>query len=184
MTRLIRYWAIALLLGGSLVQLHASPPEEVVKCAFLYNFAKFVKWPDQAFESPTSPINVGFVGGASFSNTFREAVKGRNTAGRDFVVKTLVGVSGIQDCQIVFIGDETQMGLVIQELSGKPVLIVGEAEGLLDAGGAIRLFKENGKIAFDINIAAAKAADLQLDSRLLSLAKRPRKVGLEKGQSS
>jgi YfiR/HmsC-like len=150
--------------------LHAQS-EEGVKCALLYNFAKFVTWPEKAFEAPASPISVGFVGSIGFASAFGQAIKGKNAAGRDFVVKALTGPEGAQECQIVYIADAAQIPPIVSALKGKPVLIVGDDASLLAAGGIIRFFNDAGKVAFEVNLAAAKAADLQLAPKLLSIAK-------------
>src|SRR5262249_24763694 len=39
-----------------------SLPEYVLKAGFLYNFAKYVEWPPDAFATPDAPISIGVVG--------------------------------------------------------------------------------------------------------------------------
>jgi hypothetical protein len=52
------------------------------------------------------------------------------------------------------------------------VLTVGESDSFLDQGGAINLFKKDGKVRFEVNLNAAQAARLQVNSRVLALADR------------
>jgi len=69
---LVRLWAtrvisllIALLIGAS--NLGARPATEYeVKAVFLFNFAKFVEWPSDAFANDSDPLVIGIVGDNPF----------------------------------------------------------------------------------------------------------------------
>jgi len=52
-----------------------------IKAAFLYNFAKFVEWPAQAFKSPSDPIVIGVLGTDPFGDALAEAVAGKTLGG-------------------------------------------------------------------------------------------------------
>ena len=50
-------WCICtIVVAGSVARSQPAAAEYQVKAAFLYNFAKFVEWPPQAFPSPDSPL--------------------------------------------------------------------------------------------------------------------------------
>ena len=36
-----------------------------IKSSYLYNFSKYITWPDEAFEKEESPIVIGILGGVS-----------------------------------------------------------------------------------------------------------------------
>jgi hypothetical protein len=55
-------------------------------------------------------------------------------------------------------------------MRGMPVLTVGETSNFLSDGGMIRFHLDEGRIRFDINLAAAESSHLQISSRLLLLA--------------
>jgi tRNA threonylcarbamoyladenosine modification (KEOPS) complex Pcc1 subunit len=54
------------------------------------------------------------------------------------------------------------------------VLSVGDAGGFTDAGGAIGVTLDDGRIRFDINRAALDAAQLRASANLLRLARNVR----------
>ena len=60
---------------------------------------------------------------------------------------------------------------VLRRVAGQPVLTINGSGRFLDAGGIISLFIENGKLRFDINLAAARASNLSMSSNLLKLAR-------------
>jgi len=40
--------------------------EYEVKAAYVYNFAKFVEWPENAFRLNNSPLTIGIIGDVEF----------------------------------------------------------------------------------------------------------------------
>jgi len=159
----------SLWLGGA--HLLQAQTEEGIKAAFIYNFSKFIEWPATAYASPSAPVTIGFVGGSALADLFEENSKGKNANGRDFVIKRLSGVAGAEECQIVYVAEAGQINAVLGALKGKPTLVVGEAENLLDSGGAIRFIKEGAKVVFDLNLATATAAGLKVDPKLQKAAR-------------
>ena len=53
-----------------------------VKAAYLYNFTKFVKWPDKAFENDEAPFVIGVLGKDPFGPILDNTVKGKKVAKR------------------------------------------------------------------------------------------------------
>ena len=51
------------------------------------------------------------------------------------------------------------------------VLTIGDAASFTDAGGVIQFYLEDRKVRFEINLAAAQRAKLQISSQLLKLAR-------------
>jgi len=63
------------------------------------------------------------------------------------------------------------LGEAIQLLKGVPVLTIGETPGFARNGGIINLILEDNKVRFEVNVQAAKDAELNISSRLLALAR-------------
>ena len=142
-----------------------------VEAAFLFNFSKFVEWPSKAFADGQAPVTIGFVGKASLANVFEQNAKGKNANGRELLVKRLDAGGGAESCQIVFIGDASQVAAVLGAVKGKPVLTVGEGDAFLSAGGMIALSRDGSRLVFDINAGAIKASDLKSDPKIEKAAR-------------
>jgi hypothetical protein len=72
----------ATLLGGQ-----ASPPVEYqVKAAFLFNFAKFVRWPAEVFLNETTPLTLCVFGHDPFGGALDEIVRGEVINNREVLV--------------------------------------------------------------------------------------------------
>ena len=78
-------------------------PEYVLKAGFLYNFAKYVEWPADAFENKESPISVGVVGKDPFGNLLEKTLKDRQAQDRRFSIVRYAGPAELKPCHILFI---------------------------------------------------------------------------------
>ena len=59
----------------------------------------------------------------------------------------------------------------LDRVRGQSVLVVGDGDDVLDAGGTVRLFREDNRVRFEVSLKAADRAGLRVSSRLLKLAK-------------
>lgn len=162
--------ALVLCLSAGEVRGLAQSQDDVT-VAFLYNFARFVEWPNGAFASGDAPFIVGFVGRPSLAEKFARAVQGKNVGGREFSIRSLEDASGGAACQMLFIGEENQTAAVLAAVKGKPVLCVGEGDGFLAAGGMIALGREGARLVFDVNPTAITAASLSPGEKLTKAAR-------------
>lgn len=177
-TKLIFAVCLSLLLAGSGVPGQESAPLEYrLKAAFLFNFAKFIDWPANAFADAKSPFIIGVLGENPFGNELEETVRGKTVNDRPLQVRTCPSTAEATNCHILFIThsekEPRRLPEVFAGLRGLSVLTVGETKGFVEAGGMVNFFSENNKIRFQINDETAKAAGLKISSKLLSLAVRP-----------
>lgn len=156
--------------GVGASQTPSSAQEHQVKAAFLYNFAKFIEWPQARSEGP---IVLGVLGNASFGRALEQAVDGKNINGRPLVVKQSARIEELTPCHILFIpsSQARETERIFKLLTGAPVVTVGETEGFARRGGVINFFLEQNKVRFEVNPDVAARAHLRISSRLLSLAR-------------
>ncbi len=158
---------LLLLASAGLASRAAAQSQEEARAIFLFNFAKFVEWPDSAFADRAAPLTIGVVGDGAVAHALERYVKGKDANGRDIAVKKLDSAEGCADCQIVFVGAAKFTADVIGQISGKPVLSVGGDEDFIKSGGVIRLFSKDNKVMCAINVKAADAAGLKLGDKLV-----------------
>src|SRR5204863_4853915 len=77
--------------------------EYQVKAAFLYNFAKFIEWPNQAFPAADSPFTICLVDDP-FHGAVEKAVQGEVWNGRPLSVKQIDSGGEVRGCHVVYIG--------------------------------------------------------------------------------
>ena len=170
------FWIVAsvLLLSGALersAQAEISK-EYQVKAVFLFNFAQFITWPTNAFPDAQTPLTIGVLGDDPFADFLDETVRGEKVGGHPLAIQRYQRVEDIQSCQILFISrsESRRIKRILEDLKGRNILTVGDIEGFLKNGGAIRFVTEANKIHFRINLEAAKSANLIISSKMLRLA--------------
>jgi hypothetical protein len=167
-------WMKAMILGLLLTTVAwAQKSEEYrVKAAFLFNFAKFVEWPPQAFANSSDPIRICVLGQNPFGSALEDAVRDKTAEGRTFLVRQVSGEQPVAGCQILFIGlsERKRLHTILGEIKTQGVLTVGETDAFASEGGMINFKIEGGRVGLQINVNAAEQARLRISSKLLSLA--------------
>lgn len=153
-------------------------PEYVLKAGFLYNLAKYVEWPAEAFEQPNSPITIGIVGADPFGAVLEKVLTAKTAKNRPFQFHRFAGPETIQRCHILFIARSVKDKVpeILLKTQSWPVLTVGETEGFPQAGGAANILIENEKPKLEVNPEAAEKARLTIDAKVLRLARIVRTV--------
>lgn len=147
--------------------------EYEVKAAFLYNFARFVTWPDTAFAKDNSPFIIGLFGTDPFGQTLSQTITGKTTQSRPFQIRHITKIEDATQCHILFISDppQKQLQALLHQMLSLPILTIGEQDGFCQIGGMINFVIEERHVRFEINPEAAERANLVISSRLLRLAR-------------
>jgi hypothetical protein len=173
---LIRTAALALGLGLVLAApLGAGPPahdlEYAVKAAFLYQFARFVEWPEGS-PAASGPVRICVVGDDPFGDALDLATQDKRAGGRPLLVRRFRRLEDVKSCSIVFVSglDPLQAKAVSERLRGSASLLVGESPEFGLHGGMIAFRVDHDVVRFDINQNAAEAEGIRISARLLGLA--------------
>ena len=148
--------------------------EYELKAAFLYNFIKFTEWPAQGIEKNNAPFVIGVVGKDPFGAALDKVIEGEHFHGKTIVTRRFPRMAeAAASAQVLFISasEEVNLPAILKLLDGQAILTVSEIENFTELGGVIELKKESNKIAFEINVDAAKRAGLAMNAQLLKLAK-------------
>ncbi|MFN7138296.1 MAG: YfiR family protein, partial [Limisphaerales bacterium] len=150
--------ALSVALGGAERLIAQDSPEYQIKAVFLYNFAQFVSWPEEAFNGKEDPFVIGVIGKDPFGSSLDETVRNERINGRRMEVRRYRSVEEVKGCQILFISASEQPRLfqILDALEGRPTLTVGDTENFARNGGMIRFLSERNKIRFRINLQAAQ----------------------------
>jgi len=163
-----------LTVGGGWAQVF-QPSEYQLKAAYVFNFAKFVEWPPEAFAETNSPIVIGILGENPFGTDLERTIGNRTISNRSLAIREIRSLAEATNCHLLFISrsERKRLPKTIQGLRGASILTVGETERFTEAGGMIEFVPQGNKIRFLINNDAARSAGLKISSKLLSLALPP-----------
>ena len=167
-------WACLTLAGATLILAGESLPVEYqVEAVFLYNFSKFVEWPEDAFQSENAPITFCVFQHDPLGDALDEIIRGKTIKNRQLVTRRVSEVRDLRACQLVFAGerDNARLPNIFKELKGTSTLFVGESDEFAERGGAIQFYVQDNKLHFSINVDALQRAHLLVSSRLLALAR-------------
>lgn len=145
------------------------PSPSDVKAAYLYNFGKFVRWPDAAGQVP---MVICIAGKDPFGQTVAHLVTGERIRDRPLQVRTLERPEDAGTCAILFVGstERSRVPGYLAAVLGKPILTVSDAPDFLARGGMIQFVAEEDHIRFSVNLNAAGRSGLSLSSELLKVA--------------
>jgi hypothetical protein len=151
---------------------HRPVDEYQLKAAFLYNFARFVEWPAEAFQNPSQSFVFCVLGEDPFGRALDDVLDGRKIDGRASVVRRISDAHRTKGCQILFISPSEPKSVLalLAGIGDSGLLTVGESDAAAADGMIIDFILEGGKIRFIINAAGAEREKLRISSRLLSLA--------------
>jgi YfiR/HmsC-like len=171
------WWKVLLILlllslVSQVADAEPQPSESELKAAFIYNFAKFVEWPPNAFAGPVAPLQLCVLGNNPLRADLQNIVADNSIASRHLQVRR-VEVLEIRGCHVLFVGtaENYRVQQALQAARGGSILTIGDTPGFLDQGGMINFVFDENRIRFEVNLKAAQGAQLRLSSKLLSLAK-------------
>jgi len=146
--------------------------EYQLKAVFLYNFTQFVNWPSSAFDSYNDDFVIGIIGEDPFGEYLDEVVGGEKIGMHPIVVRRFKSIRDISKCHMLFIrsGDPDWMERVLSAVAERNVLTISDDPDFNRLGGMIRFFPENNKLRLEINLKSARAAQLGISSKLLSVS--------------
>lgn len=145
-------------------------PEYRIKAAFLYNFARFISWPDST--TGNNGFSLCVLGSDPFGELL-DSLSGKPVHKQELVIRRLQVLTPEDNCRLVYISSENTPDLdaTLSLLKDQPVLTVSDMDDFTSRGGIIRFRLADKKVRFDINIDAANTAGLTISSKLLSLAR-------------
>lgn len=147
--------------------------EYKLKAAFIYNFARFIEWPNDAFADDNAPFVIAVVGADPFKGALEQVMNGKKVGGRSVEIHHFASSDNIGSCQILFVSgtDADSISRVLQKVGRNHVLTIGESDDFTSSGGGLRFFTEDDRIRFEINTSATDCAGLKISSKLLKLAR-------------
>lgn len=148
----------------------ANAQKEKYHSIFIYNFSKYIKWPENQI---TEKFVIGILGDSPIVNDLTNmAAAKKEVNGMPFEIQQYYTAAEIGDCQILYIPREQSEELakfnsIPQQ---KSILVVTDKPGMIKEGSVINFVDIDGKIRFELNQSNAQSRGLKIAASLLSLA--------------
>lgn len=152
---------------------HAQGQEEKpmyeLHSAMLFNFMKYIQWPNEA---DGGEFVLGVFGEDDVFNTMKTRYDGKPKGAKKYVVKKLTNAAEAATCQVVYLGKfkNKEFEAIKTAIAGKSVLTITDSNNLGQKGSCINFKVIDGKLKFELNNASVSGANLKVSSQLSSLA--------------
>lgn len=156
-----------------MVPVHAARATlDAVEAAFLYRFAAYVQWPPDAMDQPYFTIAV--LADEPLAEQLQQILSSHTIKDRPARVQIISSIRHLGDAQMLYIGPAHVGSLrrLIEQIDGRPILVVTNERGALDAGSEVNFLLMDQHLRFEASVAAAQRARLKLSAELLSVAVR------------
>lgn len=159
------YWVIMLVLFKASTAFAQS--ENSVKASYVFNFIKFVNWPQQVWNS--DKFNLCAIGEGEVVDRLSK-LQGKRVRNKTIQFKQVEKANG--DCHLLYFSPQEQHFLSqhLSNIKYRPVLTVSSVSDFVDKGGMIELFRLGNVVKFNINLDASSSVNLRLSAKLSELA--------------
>jgi hypothetical protein len=173
-TRLLDFIAImaVALFAMTTSAAHESELEaSLLKTVFIYNFAKFTRWPATQTKAMKNTIFLCSIGDGDLASNLSK-LAGRVLHGKSITIRNLNNLKDLENCHTLYIAKSAKYHLpkILKTIKGEPILTISEIEQFSRQGGMIELIQDKDKLRFIINLTTTGSSDLKLSARLLDLA--------------
>lgn len=143
--------------------------EYTIKALFIYNFTKYIEWPEQNI---SEHFKIGVMGEPIMNEKLAGILQGKKIYNRAFEIKTVNTIDEVAGCQILIISKNANDKLkpVIDRYSKNEILIVTEYKNMATKGAGMNLIEKDQRMKFEMNDASIKKAGLKIASQLYELA--------------
>src|SRR5687768_15902228 len=144
-------------------------PTHEIHAAMLYNFIKYVQWPNEA---EAGEFVVGVIGEDKVFNTLKQWYDGKPKGSKKYVIKQLASAEEAGSCQVVYVGKSKnkEFDNIKNSTTGKSVLTITDGNGLGQKGSCINFKVIEGKLKFELNQSTLTSSNLKVSSQLSSMA--------------
>lgn len=144
--------------------------EYKIKAAYLYNFTKFINWP----ETPATTFNICLVGNDPFKDLLND-LETKTALDKPIKVFRFSTINQVKDCQIVYFDDTNRLSrldLPNALLAGnlRNSLTVSSQPFFAQSGGMIGFVLEEEKVKLHINLKAVKQSGLGISAKLIEVS--------------
>jgi len=152
-------------------------PESAIKATYLYNFSRFVQWPEDAAAAKGNSFSICVLGEDPLGAALDSILSGESIGGKPVLTRRVTKSQDALDCRVLYISssEEGRLKEILAGLDKSRVLTVSDIPQFSQRGGMIQFVLVGNKLRFEVNLTNAQTAGLTLSSDLLKVAVAVRK---------
>jgi len=172
----MRYYRIPLLcllvmlcaMRSALAAPHVINP---LKVAYIYNIAKFTRWPAEIWTSPTAPFQLCFYAKESVEKELQTLQK-KEINGHPIALLEPEDEQDFKQCHALYIDSKERhrYRYLLSLINQQTVLIISDDSPFFDYGGLFNLVEKDQRLRFQVSTQQLSQSQLKFSSKLLKLA--------------
>lgn len=146
--------------------------EQKIKAGLVYNLLKYTTWPKASTSQEAGKLHICLFGNDAFDG-YLSPLEGRTAQQVPIFITQVTKVQDTADCSVIVIhrSEEQHLNELLQFLKNKNILTISDIEQFAQRGGMVEMTREEEKISIYINTDAVNLAQLDIQERMLKLAK-------------
>lgn len=140
-----------------------------IKAVFIYNFTKYIEWPQTYKEGD---FTIGIIGETPLYSELIKMTETKKVANQTLEVKKFTSPSEVTKCHILYVSREKSSTLtdVLKKVKNNSTLLVTEENGLMEKGAGINFIIKDNRQKFELNKGNVEKYKLKVSSNLEALA--------------
>lgn len=162
-----------LLASGAPARAGGGADAQSIKADMLFNFTKFVKWPDSSYHLTQGQLIFTILGEDALADALASKFSTRSVNGHPVFVRLVRRVEDTRGSQVVYIAASAAARApeVLHAVQGSAALTVADSAGFVERGGMVDFADAADHVHFEINQGRAQRAGLKISAKLLALAR-------------
>ncbi len=157
-----------LIIVLTLSSLISKAQDEKFKALFIYNFTKYIEWPQ---EKRSGDFVIGVYGNNPIAKELEIIAQKKMVGSQKLIIKQVDGVSACMGCHILYIPENKSsiVETIMNSISQQGIVLITDKTGFAKSYSGINFVNINGKQQFEINKKHIENQGATVNSGLLSL---------------
>lgn len=157
-----------IILGLVALSITAKAQDEKFKALFMYNFTKYIEWPQN---KQSGDFVIGVIGSPAIVGELN-AIAQRKTVGSQAIkIKEISASDEVTKMHIVYVAESKSADAadIAGKVKGKGVVLITDKPGLAQSTSGINYIKKDGKQSFEVNQNHLNEFGVKVSSQLMAL---------------
>ena len=157
-----------IILGLVALSITAKAQDEKFKALFMYNFTKYIEWPQN---KQSGDFVIGVIGNPAIVGELN-AIAQRKTVGSQAIkIKEISASDEVTKMHIVYVAESKSADAadIAGKVKGKGVVLITDKPGLAQSTSGINYIKKDGKQSFEVNQNHLNEFGVKVSSQLILL---------------
>ncbi|WP_075602903.1 YfiR family protein [Saccharicrinis aurantiacus] len=157
-----------LVLIMAIMSLSATGQQSMFKALFLFNFAKYIEWPQS---SNQKDFIIGIYGSDDVEDELKKLASSRKINAKTIIIKKVGSPDEAKGANILYIPTSKSNSIdeITKSLLNEPTLIVTDKAKMCNKGAHINYALVDGKMKFEISKNNINSNNLKVSPKLISL---------------